>query len=169
MRQVQRRVDDAVDAADMRYHDGRVDDAFGSQVVGFDEVVVVASRRAHDVGARVVAVVQVDFGAEVFVRRAGEEVHAAVEGQQSVAQLGDGADRRIYEDVVVAMAVGDIHEFFIGIVHGSRIDVVEFDAVLGGVFGGNDFFRPIDAAFVDVRYDDAFRLVFKADAVADGA
>ncbi len=109
LRQVERRFSDAVDAADVGDHDGRVDDAFGSEVVGFDEVIVVAACRAHDVRARVVAVVEVDFGAEVFVRRAGEEVHAAVEGQEFIAQFGDGTDRCVDEDVVIAVAIGDFH------------------------------------------------------------
>ena len=109
LRQVERRFCDAVDAADVGDHDGRVEDAFGSEVVGFDEVIVVAACRAHDVRARVVAVVEVDFGAEVFVRRAGEEVHAAVEGEEFVAEFGNGADRCEDEDVIVAVAVGEFH------------------------------------------------------------
>ena len=87
---------------DVGDHDGRVDDAFGSQGVGFDEVVVVTACRAHNVGAGVVAVVEVDVGAEVFVRRAGEEVEASVKGQEAVAEFSNGADRGVDEDVVVA-------------------------------------------------------------------
>ena len=167
-RQVERRFSDAVDAADVGDHDGRVDDAFGSEVVGFDEVIVVAACRAHDVRARVVAVIEVDFGAEVFVRRAGEEVHAAVEGEEFIAQFGNGADRREDEDVVVAVAVSEFHQVVIGRIHVGRVDVDQFDAVLGSVFRRNDFFGAGDAGVVDIRDDDAFRFVFKVDAVADG-
>lgn len=109
LRQVEGRFSDAVDAADVGDHDSRVDDAFGSQGVGFDEVIVVAACRAHDVGAGVMAVIEVDVSAEVFVRRAGEEVHAAVEGQEFIAQFGDGTDRCVDEDVVIAVAIGDFH------------------------------------------------------------
>lgn len=166
--QVECRFSDAIDAADVGDHDGRVDDAFGSQGVGFDEVVVVTACRAHNVGAGVVAVVEVDVGAEVFVRRAGEKVHAAVEGQKFVAQFGDGADRRVDEDVVVAVAVGELHQVVIGCIHVGCVDVDEFDAVLSCIFRRYDFFGPGDAGIVDVGDDDALRFVFKMNAVADG-
>lgn len=149
-------------------HDGRVDDAFGGQGIGFDEVVVVAACGAHDVGTGVVAVVEVDVSAEVFVRRAGEEVHAAVEGQEFVAQFGNRPDRRVDEDVVIAVAIGDFHQVIISRIHVGRIDVDEFDAVLGCIFRRYNFFGSGNAGIVDVGDDDALRFVFKVDAVADG-
>lgn len=167
-RQVERCFRDAVDTADVGDHDGRVNDAFGCQCIGFDEVVVVAACRTHDMGAGVMAVIEVDVGAEVFVRRAGEKIHAAVEGQEFVAQFGDGADRRVDEDVVVAVAVGELHQVIIGRIHVGRINVDEFDAVLSCVFRRYDFFGPGDAGIVDIGDDDALRLVFKMNAVADG-
>ena len=103
------KLSDGINAADMSYHDRRINDAFGSQLIGFNQVIVVAAGCTRDMGCVVVAVIEIDLGTEVLVARAGEEGHAAIIGQHTVAKFCNSRDRHIDQNIIIAMAVCQFH------------------------------------------------------------
>ena len=76
-----------VQATHVGNHDGGVQLSLGGQTDGLLEIVGVAAGGTQNVGRGVVAVVEIDGGGEVLVRRAGEEIHTPVVAQQPVSHF----------------------------------------------------------------------------------
>ncbi len=130
-------------------------------------VVGVAAGGAHEVMRRVMHVVEVEVGGQRGVGRAGEEVQAAVKGQNRVALLDDGGNGREHEHIVVALAVGQAHQRLHRVLAGVGVD--QLHAVLRSFVHRVDGSRAIQAVLVDVGHDQQAGLAVAVDGVVDGA
>ncbi len=160
-----RRLRDGVEAADVRHHDGGIDEPRCGEAVRLDEVLVVAARRAHDVRRVVVAVVEVDRRAEILVGGAGEEIHAAVIGEHLVAERADGRHRCVDEDVIVAVPVREVDEPLPRVVHLRRVHVEELDAVFLRLALREHLAGTCNLLFINICDDDALRMIVADKAV----
>ena len=118
-------------------------------------------------GPGVVDVVEFDLGGELVIRRAGEEVQAAVRAQHAVGQLHHGGHRGEDEDVVVALAAGELHQRRPG-VDVPGVDVVQFHALLRSFLFGQQLGGPIQTALIDIGDDQQAGAAVAVDRIVDG-
>lgn len=154
MGEVLRGVHDGVQPAHVGDHDGGTDFSLGGQTDGLLEILGGSSGGANDMGGGIVAVVQVDAGGKGLVRGAGEEVHTPVIAQQPVPHLCQRADGVVDENIVVAPAAGEGHQFRVLVGAFSGVHVHQPDAVRRGQGFGNQPAGPGDALAGKVRHHD---------------
>ena len=166
-REVHGRVDDGAEAADVRHETGRVH-ALAHVVEGFLHVVGVAAGGAHHMRRVVMDVVEIERGLEGGLGRAGEEVQAAVEGEDVVGLFHHGGNRGEAEDIVIALAAGEVHQEGDGILH-PGIDIMELDAAGGGELQRVQRRGAVQPGLVDVRDHQQRRLpVLPVQHIVDG-
>ena len=113
-------------------------------------------------------VVEVERGAELGIARAGEEIEAAVEGEDRIALFDDRLDRREDEDVVVAIATGNRLQLGHRIGHRAGVHIAQIDPARGGKFDRVERRSTVETALIDVGDDEQARLaVFAAQYVVD--
>ena len=108
VRQVQRRIDNGVQAADVGDHCGGVDLAGGHHVDGLAHIAGIAAGGAYHMGVEIMDVVPVELGLEFLVGRACEEVEAAVVAEDVARLLNNRTHRREADHVVIARAAGQL-------------------------------------------------------------
>ena len=150
-------------------HRRRVDLAGSHHVDGLLHVVGVAAGSAHEVGIEIVYVIEVEFRLELLIRRAGEEVQAAVEAEDGVRLLDHAAHRGEADHVVKARAAGKGAQVFHAVFRLGGVDVVQFDAQGLGVLHGIDALGAGQALVVDVGDDQQAGPAVAVQRVVDGA
>ena len=152
----------------MSYHNSRLNAPLGCQVVGLNQIVIVAAGGAHDVLAGVVYLVEIYLSLELAVSRAGKEVHAAVKGKDFVAQLCHLAYRHVHKYIVIALATGNIHQPLHRVIHSGSIHIKQLNAPLGSHGLRNNLPGTGNLVIINISYHNALRLIFfQLEAVAD--
>ena len=95
-------------------------------------------------------VVEVELRLKVRLAGPGKEVQAAVLRQDPVALLHHRPHRRVYEYIVIAMAVGICLQLLVADVGG--VHVMELHAILGSLLHGEDRGGTVQPGLIDIRY-----------------
>ena len=114
-------------------------------------------------------VVEIERSLERGLGRAGEEIQAAVEGQDIVGLFHHRGHRGEAEHVVVAGPAGNLHQHGGRVFHATRVDVPQVDSARGCVFHGVQGRGAIQAFLVDIGHHHQRRpAVVAMQGIVDG-
>ena len=145
--QIERGIDNGVKTSDMGDHNGGIKTALTHKLKGFDHIRGVSAGGAYDMGGGIMHIVEIEFRLEFGIGGACKEVEAAVLAQDSVALLHYGTHGGKHKHIVIAGAVGKLHELFYRIAL-AGIEIYKLDSVLSRRFGGEDGSRPVQTLLI---------------------